>query len=206
MSHPHVTAAKRTFGINPRALRRAGKVPAVLYGHQGTQSVSLEVELAAVEQLMQRASVNNTVIDIVIAGVWSGEVLLREKQMDHLLQKPQHLSFFAIAGHGPITMNLPIVFIGEPARVTGERGIMEKVLTELAVIASPESVPESIEVDVSRLGIDDVLHVGDIELPVGLEVLGNMERVVVIVKPSAMSNELASLEAGTPAISQLPAA
>lgn len=103
-------------------------------------------------------------------------------------------------------MNLPIVFIGEPARVTGERGIMEKVLTELAVIASPESVPESIEVDVSRLGIDDVLHVGDIELPVGLEVLGNMERVVVIVKPSAMSNELASLEAGTPAISQLPAA
>ena len=194
MSHLRLTAQKRTPDINPKALRRAGKIPAVLYGHQGTQSLDLEIEGSLVRKFLEHASINNTIIDLKVEGGWAGTVLLREKQMDSLLQTPKHFSFFAIAGHGSITMNLPLVFVGDAPGVARDSGVMEKVLTEVSISASPDLVPESIEVDVSKMEIDSVLHVSDLILPAGIVTVGDPARVVVIIKSSVMSQNLTSLD------------
>jgi len=95
MSHLRLTAEKRTPNINPKALRRAGKIPAVLYGHQGTQSLDLQIEGSLVRKFLEHASINNTIIDLKVEGGWAGTVLLREKQMDSFVANSKNtFSFF----------------------------------------------------------------------------------------------------------------
>lgn len=190
-----VTVQNRTPGINPRALRRSGKVPAVLYGHRGTKSVSLELDMRDVESLMKQVTVNNTVFQLQVERGWSGDVLLREVQRETLRGTPEHLSFFAIAGHGPIAINLPLVFTGESRGVKIDGGVLEKLLTELSVSGAPDEIPEAIEVDVSNLGVGDILYLKDLHLPEGVEVSADPDLVVATIAPSATRRELQVLEA-----------
>ncbi len=79
------------------ALRRQGLLPAVLYGHNGTESVSLTVDQKAAETLLRQAAVNKTVIDVQIPDLpWQGKALLREVQSHPWKESLYHLSFFAV--------------------------------------------------------------------------------------------------------------
>lgn len=91
-----------------------------------------------------------------------------------------HLSFFAVAAHGKITVRVPLHFVGQPAGII-QGGSLDTVLTELELHCLPGNIPEAIEVDVSHLGINDSLHVKELALPEGVEVMGEPERVVAIV-------------------------
>ncbi|MHC5720014.1 MAG: 50S ribosomal protein L25, partial [Nostoc sp.] len=94
-----VESLKRPEGSKPRALRRSGLIPANLYGHKGTESISLTIEAKTVERLLKRASVNNTLIDLNVTDIpWRGKALLRELQIHPAKGTPYHLSFFAVAG------------------------------------------------------------------------------------------------------------
>ncbi len=81
----------------PNALRRQGLLPAVLYGHNGTESVSLTVDQKAAEFLLRRVTVNSTPIDLEIPDLpWQGKVLLKEVQSHPWNTSIYHLSFFAV--------------------------------------------------------------------------------------------------------------
>ncbi|MFN6540656.1 MAG: 50S ribosomal protein L25/general stress protein Ctc [Nostoc sp. EkiNYC01] len=179
-----VECQKRPEGSKPKALRRSGEIPANLYGHKGTESISLTINAKTVERLLKRASVNNTLIDLNVTDVpWRGKALLRELQIHPAKGTPYHLSFFAVAGHGDTNVEVRLRFLGEPVGVKQEGGVLDTTVTELQVTCAPENIPEFIDIDVSNLKIGDNLRVSDISFPEGVTPLAESERVLVSVLP-----------------------
>ncbi|MDY7021911.1 MAG: 50S ribosomal protein L25 [Cyanobacteria bacterium J06592_8] len=93
-----VECQKRPEGSKPRALRREGRIPAVLYGHQGTESIELTVDEKKAMQLMNHATINKTVIELSIPDLsWNGKTVLHEVQSHPWKPLPYHFSFYAVS-------------------------------------------------------------------------------------------------------------
>ncbi|NEP46752.1 MAG: 50S ribosomal protein L25/general stress protein Ctc, partial [Okeania sp. SIO2H7] len=172
-------------GSKTRALRRSGLIPAVLYGHNGSESVALTVEAKTVQQLLKDASINNTLIKLNIPDLpWNGKTLLREVQTHPWKGYPYHLSFFSISTQDSVEVEVPLNFVGESVGVKMEGGVLDLILSELQVKCKPDSIPESIDIDISPLHLGESLHVNQLTLPEGVTSVGEEERVVAsIVSP-----------------------
>ncbi len=93
-----VECRKRPDGSKPKALRRQGLLPAVLYGHNGTESVSLTLPMKTAETLLKKINVNKTVVEMQVADLpWRGKAVLREVQAHPWRNDLFHFSFFAVA-------------------------------------------------------------------------------------------------------------
>lgn len=93
-----VECQKRPEGIKPNKLRREGFIPATLYGHNGSESISLTVKEKDAQNLLKQASVNQTLVDVNIPDLsWNGKVLIREVQAHPWKRNLYHLSFFFVA-------------------------------------------------------------------------------------------------------------
>jgi large subunit ribosomal protein L25 len=185
-----VECKQRQAGTKPNALRRSGLIPAVLYGHKGVESVSLTVDAKVAERLLEKASVNNTVIDLKVADMgWSGKTLLREVQVHPWKRFPYHLSFFAIAAHGPLDVEVPLHFVGEATGVKNDGGLLDTVLTQLQVRCASDKILDSIEIDVSNLEVGSGLSVRDIILPEGVTALTDGDQRVVTVLASRTADQ-----------------
>ncbi|MGF1672241.1 MAG: 50S ribosomal protein L25/general stress protein Ctc [Rivularia sp. (in: cyanobacteria)] len=179
-----VECQKRPEGSKTKALRRSGEIPANLYGHKGTESISLVINAKTVERLLKKASVNNTLIDLKINDIpWQGQTLLREVQAHPATGKPFHLSFFAVAGHGKMTVEVPLNFIGNAIGVKEEGGMLDTVITEMQLNCLPENIPDAINIDVTNLKVGDSLHVNEIKLPEGVTLVAESSELVVSVLP-----------------------
>lgn len=177
-----VECQKRPEGSKPGALRRSGLIPAVLYGHKGTESVSLTLPAKTAETLLKKATVNNTLVQVNIPDIsWNGKALLREVQ-SHPWKRSQiyHLSFFSVASQDSLEVTVPLHFVGQAAGIKSG-GILDPVITEIQVQCAPGDIPESIDVDVSNLEIGDSLHVSDLNLPQGITPMLEPETTIVIV-------------------------
>lgn len=172
-----VECQKRQEGINPRALRRSGLIPAVLYGHKGTESVSLTLTAKTAETLLKKTKVNNTLVEVKIPDIsWNGKALVREVQTHPWKNLVYHLSFFSVASQDTLEVGVPLHFVEEAAGVK-EGGVLEVMITELQVQCAPGNIPETIEIDVSNMQAGDTLRVEDLILPEG---------VVAMVEPGEM--------------------
>ncbi|MDJ0736824.1 MAG: 50S ribosomal protein L25/general stress protein Ctc [Nostocaceae cyanobacterium] len=179
-----VECQTRPEGSKPKALRRSGQIPANLYGHKGTESVALTIDAKTVERLLKVASVNNTLIDLKVSDIsWQGKTLLREVQSHPTKGNAYHLSFFAVAGHGDMNVEVPLNFVGDAVGVKQEGGLLDTVMTQLQVSCSPENIPQSIDIDVSNMNVGDSWNLGDIVLPEGVTTQGDPNQLVVSVLP-----------------------
>lgn len=195
-----VECQKRPEGSKPKALRRAGQIPANLYGHKGTESIALTLEAKTVERLLKQGSVNNTLIDLNIPDIpWRGKTLLREVQIHPAKGWPYHLSFFAVAGHGTTDVEVRLHFVGEAIGVRRDGGILDTVIMELQVRCLPENIPDAIEIDVSNLQIGDSIHVEELNLPQGVTALMEPGPVIVSVLGRQSGAEADVLEIETEA-------
>jgi large subunit ribosomal protein L25 len=189
-----VECQKRAEGINPRALRRSGLIPAVLYGHKGTESVSLTVEAKTAETLLKQATVNNTLVQVNIPDIsWTGKALLREVQTHPWKPLLYHLSFFSVAAQDSLEVTVPLHFVGQAVGIKSG-GVLDPIITELQVQCAPGDIPESIDVDVSNLEIGNSLHVSDLVLPPGIVPLIEPETTVVTVGSGASSQDAGTEE------------
>lgn len=178
-----VECQKRPEGSKPRALRRSGLVPAVLYGHKGAESVALTLTAKTAETLLKKATVNNTLVQVNIPDIsWSGKALLREVQA-HPWKRTSlyHLSFFSVAAQDSLDVAVPLHFVGEAVGVKQDGGVLDPQLTELQVQCAPDNIPESIEIDVSNMQVGDTLRVGELVLPAGIVPLIEPGEAVVTV-------------------------
>lgn len=182
-----VECQKRPEGKKANALRRSGLIPAVLYGHKGTESVSLTLDAKEAETLVRKAAVNNTLIQVKVPEIsWSGKALLREVQAHPWKNSLYHLSFFSIAAQDTVEVVVPINLVGESPGVK-QGGILEQVVAELQVQCAPDSIPESIEIDISGMDIGSSLHIHEIVLPAGVTVMDDPERTAITVVAPAVS-------------------
>lgn len=188
-----VESQKRPEGSKPNSLRRSGKIPANLYGHKGTESIAIVLDAKVVDRLLNKGSINNTLIDLNITDIpWRGKTLLREVQSHPAKRTPYHLSFFAVAGHGDTDVEVPVHFVGEAVGVKQNGGVLDTHLTVLSLRCAPENIPAAIEVDISNLNIGDTLTVDQLSLPEGAKYLGEPGQSVLIVLPPQGGSDTAT--------------
>lgn len=165
-------------------LRHQGWIPAVLYGHQGAESLDLAVDAKTVETLLKKASLNNTVIQLNISGSsWKGKTLLREVQSHPSRGIVYHLSFFAIGSHASLNVSVPLHFVGTAIGVKNSGGVLDPIITSLELQCPPDKIPDTIDVDVSNLDVGASLHLREVNLPDGVTTQGDPEQVVATVVP-----------------------
>ena len=198
-----VECKSRLEGSKPRALRREGLIPAALYGHDGANSISLTIPAKQAQMLLREAAVNNTLIDLKVPDIsWKGKALIREVQAHPWKRTLNHVSFFTVSADQQVVIVVPIVVVGQDA-ATEEGGVVDQIMTELNISCAADSIPESIEIDVSSFEVGSTMHVGEIVLPPGSEVLDDLERTVIsVVVPTVptateQTDEAATEEAGT---------
>ncbi|MEM8505670.1 MAG: 50S ribosomal protein L25/general stress protein Ctc [Cyanobacteria bacterium P01_D01_bin.1] len=177
-----IECTQRAPEDKPKRLRREGTLPAVLYGHDGSNSLPLKLSNYDAEALLRKASVNKSVITVNVPDVpWSGKVILREVQKHPWKNKLHHLSFFSIASQSEIEVSMPINFVGDAVGVTDEGGTLDMVMTEVQLKCPPDAIPQTLDVDVSEMKIGDALHVGEIKLPKGTSIALEPNLLVVSV-------------------------
>jgi len=190
-----IECQKRSEGSKPRALRRAGLIPANLYGYKGSESISLTLKAKTVERLLKEASVNNTLIPLKITDMrWSGNTLLREVQKHPAKGFIYHISFFSVAAQESVDVNVSLQFVGEAPGVKLEGGALDTVMTQLQMRCAPDSIPEAIDIDISEMHQGDVLYLHELVLPEGVTVLNDPDQVIVSILAPQISPQLIEAE------------
>ena len=162
----------------PKALRREGKLPAVLYNRHMNEKIY--VDFVEFDKVFRQASIHH-VITLELEDGRAVDTLVRQVELNKRKHLPEHVDFYALADE-PIEMYVTLKFVGTPVG-TKQGGVLEEVMTDILVKTLPKNIPEYIEVDVSGLEIGDVLHVGDIQFPEGVEPLVDRETTVATVVP-----------------------
>ena len=192
-----VEGQKRLEGTKPKALRREGRIPANVYGHKGTESISLTVDAKTVERLLKKASVNNTIVDLNVTDIpWRGKTLLREVQTHPAKGFIYHVSFFAVSAQESVDVEVPIHYVGDAVGVKQEGGMLDPVLTQMQVRCAPDSIPDQIEINVSNLHVGESIQVHDIVLPQGVAALIDPgQTLVTLLSPQRQADTEAEAEA-----------
>jgi large subunit ribosomal protein L25 len=162
-----------------RSLRRAGSVPAVIYGHK-REPMSLSVPMRELERLLERVSAETTVVELSIDGKIS-RTLIREIQKHPFKKQLVHIDFQELVAGEMITVNIPLVIVGVSVGVRSFAGILDQTMRELEVSVDPASIPNHIDIDVSALNVGDSIHVRDIALPAGVTILTDPDASVIVV-------------------------
>jgi len=162
-----------------RSLRRDGQFPAVIYGHS-REAQPLSVNSREFSRLLERAGSENTVIELSVDGRTS-HTLIREIQRHPVKRNVLHVDFQELVAGEQVIVHIPIVLQGIPAGVRLSGGILNQVMQELECRVDPLNMPGHIDVDVTNVTIGHSLHVSDIVIPPGVEVLEDPESTVAVV-------------------------
>ena len=176
-----------------RSLRGAGRVPAIIYGH-GREPQSLSIDTRELEKLLSHISAENTVIDLTV-GSASARTIIREIQRHPFKRQILHVDFQELVAGEKIVVRIPVILMGVPDGVRMDGGILDQTMRELEVEVDPSNIPNHIEVDVTKMTIGSSLHVSDLTLPEGLEIVGDEDASVAVVSaPRAVIEEVAPTE------------
>src|SRR5687767_13411508 len=174
-----------------RKLRSQGQIPAVIYGH-GRDPQPLSLNARDLDKLLEHIVAESTVIEVKV-GDDTSKTLIREIQRHPYKRQILHVDFQALVAGEKVIVNIPIVLMGVPEGVRLGGGVLDQTLRELEIKVDPSDIPNHIEVDVTNLIIGDSLHVSDITVPAGVEVLDDPEgSVCVCAAPRAVIEEAAA--------------
>ena len=162
-----------------RKLRQQGKVPAVVYGGH-REPVAIEVDRKAVTDLIQKSDHGiRSIFLLKMAGTdQQRHAMIKDYQINPITRKMEHIDFVRVLMDEAIRTTVPLHVVGSAPGVK-EGGLLDTQIRELHIECLPNAIPDSIEVDISGLGMHQFLHVSDLKLPEGVKVLEDMERVVV---------------------------
>lgn len=166
---------RQTGRAATRAIRRAGEVPCVLYGHS-TEPVHFRAPILALRPLIYTNQTHR--VSLQIEGA-THDCILKAVDFHPVRDVPIHADFQALMAGETIDVMVPIQVLGTPLGVQ-EGGSLIQMLTDLEVRCLPANIPGSVEIDVSALAIGDALHVSDLEVE-DVEILADPTTPVVAV-------------------------
>ncbi len=161
-------ARERVGKGSARAIRRNGKIPAVIYGDK-KEPVSIILPYKEVNLRIHAGGFLTTIATIDVGGT-KYKVLPKDFQVDPVTDFPMHVDFLRIGANTIVTVMIPIHFTNEddsPGLTRG--GVLNVVRHEVEVHCRADHIPEYFEVDLAGLDIEDVVHVSSIKLPDGVE-------------------------------------
>ena len=163
-----------------RRARAAGMVPVTVYGGEGGTVAAL-APLRDLAAILRSESGRNTIFTLEIDGVGASEVMFHERQVDPIRGRLMHADFTRLVKGQKIEVTVPLHLTGEPIGVREEQGVLEQIIRELEIRCEPREIPDVINVDVSNLGVHDVLHISDIQVDERIEILNPPETVIATV-------------------------
>src|ERR687883_1823398 len=161
-------------------LRRQGLVPLTIYGGEG-ETVAAAAPLAELAAILRSDTGHNTIFTLDVEGVSTGEVMFHDRQIDPVRGRLVHADLRRLVAGQKIEITVPLHLVGDPIGVSEGGGVLEQVVRNLEIRVSPRDIPDAINVDVSGLGVHDVLHVSDIPADERIEILDAPETVIASI-------------------------
>ena len=183
-----------------RAVRREGKVPAVIYGGHAEPKM-LALSHNEVVKHLQHEAVYSHVLDVNVDGK-TEKAILKGVQRNPAKFQILHLDFMRVSMKEAIKVHVPLHFINEHSSIGGKKGgIAAHSMVDVEVTCLPGNLPEFIEVDLAKLDIGETVHLSDLVMPKGVEIVllhqGPEHNLpVVSMMASKASKEDAADEAG----------
>ncbi len=187
-----LTAEPRTLvGKQSDKLRRAGKLPGVLYGHN-VKPQNIELNEKEFKKAFKQAG-ESTIVTLAIEGK-NYPVLIQDVQNHYLNDKATHIDFYAVSMTEKLTATIPIHFLGEAPAVKALGGILVKNLSEVEVECLPADLPHAFEVDLTSLNtFEDAVRVSDLKVSDKVKIMAQPDETVVTVAPPRSEEELKEL-------------
>jgi large subunit ribosomal protein L25 len=186
-------AGRPTGTRQSRRLRAAGRIPGVIYGH-GTDPVAVSVDGRSLRAALTTDSGLNALLALELAGE-THLTLAREIQRHPVRNTVVHVDFQIVGRDEVVSAEVPVTLIGQANQVEINDGVVEHQLFSLTVQATPDRIPNTIEVDISGMRIGDAIRVGDLPLPEGVTTDVDPEDTVVLAQGSAVGAEMEAIEA-----------
>ncbi len=189
-----------TTGAN--ALRHAGKIPAVLYGH-GTTPQHIALDLRAFDELLHQGG-RTGVITLMMNGKNTDTALVRQVMRNPVTRGIQHVDLLRVSAHEAVRTAIPLVAAGVARGVKEFGGVMDVLVHEVEVEGPVDQLPDHFEIDVTDLGIHQHATAADVKLPPHFKLLTPADTIVVSVEPSKTAQHLEEAAAGAGAEQATP--
>jgi large subunit ribosomal protein L25 len=163
-----------------RRARREGQVPVTIYGGDG-EAVAALAPLRELAAILRSDTGRNTILTLDVDGVGAAEVMFIDRQIDPVRSRLVHADFKRLVKGEKIEATVPLSLVGEPIGVREQAGILEQIVREVEIRCEPREIPEHIDVDVTNLAVHDVLHISDIPVAAGIEILEQADAVIATV-------------------------
>jgi large subunit ribosomal protein L25 len=173
-----------------RALRRDGRVPAVVYGEK-SEPLSVHVEEKLLNKFLSSGHFMNTVVMVEVNGK-PNRTLPKAVDFHPVTSRPIHVDFLRIGEHSTVTVAVPVRFDNEEASPGLKRGgVLNVVRHELELVCDAAHIPDEIHIDLTGLEIGDSIHISNVALPKGSKsaIEDRDFTVATVVAPSAMKAE-----------------
>ena len=190
-----------------RRLRRAGRVPGIVYGgEKGPESIELDQKDLYLN--LRNEKFHASILTLELSGA-KQQVLLRAVSMHPFKAQVQHVDFQRVSKDKKIHMKVPLHFVNAEVSpgVKEQGGVVNHVLNELDITCFPDDLPEFIEVDLSGLSVGNSVHVRELKLPKGVETLLHKDEnpaVATVVVPQLVTEEEEAAAAAAVAPSEVP--
>jgi len=176
---------REELGKKAKAVRIQEMVPGVFYARE-EKPIPIKVPRLSLHPLIYTSETH--VVDLRIGELDGKKCILRDVQFDPVTDIPMHFDLQGLHEDEELTVEVPVVLIGGTAPGVKEGGMLQHVIHKISVSCLPRYIPEKVEVDISGLGINDAIHVGELKIP-DVEVLANADDTVVVVVPPRVTAE-----------------
>ncbi len=176
-----------------RAVRRSGRVPAVIYG-DGQTAVTIHIEEKALVRQLSSGHFMNSVVEISVGGGKSERTLPRDVQFHPVSDRPIHVDFLRLSGNAVITVAVPVHFTDEDKSPGIKRGgVLNIVRHELELDCPSNAIPDQIDVSLDGRDVGDSIHISAVSLPKGVtsHITDRDFTIATLVAPSALKSETA---------------
>jgi large subunit ribosomal protein L25 len=186
---------RKTTGNGPaRTLRRAGRIPAILYGPK-TDPVMLSIDSKEFEKILRTSTIGSVLLKLQIKNGQTGSrsAMVKELQTHPVTGQFLHIDFYEVDLTRKINAMIPVTVTGKSQGVE-DGGILQIVRREIEVFCLPTAIPESIEVDISELEIGGSIHVNEIALPSDVELPDDIDFTVITILAPKVEEEVVEVE------------
>jgi large subunit ribosomal protein L25 len=168
----------RTTGSRPSGrMRTEGRIPGVVYGH-GISPLSVSVDRKDLRAVLHTDAGHNAVINLTV-GSDKHLTIVKDLQRHPVRNEVIHIDFLVVNVNEQVTVDVPIVLVGDAKAVTNANGTVDQQLHMLSVSTTPTNIPNEISIDVSALEIGGHVRVGDLTLPPGVTTDVDPEEAIV---------------------------
>ena len=181
-----------------RALRREGRVPAVIYGGK-EEPLSIHIEAKELVRQLNSGHFMNSIVMVEVGGT-KVRTLPKDVAWHPVTDRPTHVDFLRLAKDAKIQVAVPVVFVNEEASPGLKKGgVLNVVRHELELVCESDKIPDEITIDVTGLEVGDAVHISQVTLPAGSEsaITDRDFTIATVVAPSALKRSEAEEAAET---------